>query len=354
MINDSQELLEMIFKQFTEERQVTTTLIVYFTSACDALLSRDNRFLKIIHESGFQKILAKWISNRNFNDLIASLMSKSHARKKFKESAGAMMNILIDKVFEAETSQNAQVIICSAITEDEDFYLSVIDRIEEIFKGLEVNDKFIEKSLLKIIKSVLEKEKDMKGVDEEYWGSEKTVECIISYGIYFKTRLEAEDDYFIASSFGCNIIPAGENVLIILEILTLLVEMNHEQVNNFLIPNTLCLTASNVFERYPWNSLLHNIYVVFITSVLESPLKYSTVPDLIRILTKYCLNLSINDASRVGLVGHCWKLVEILCQAGTSDDELNRILTSTEVWPHLFQKMDQINRIEFILPHNFH
>ena len=39
----------------------------------------------------------------------------------------------------------------------------------------------------------------------------------------------------IASIFGRNIIPAGDNALIILEILNKLVEMSHDQVNNFSI-----------------------------------------------------------------------------------------------------------------------
>ena len=44
-------------------------------------------------------------------------MNKSHARK----GSVAMMSALIDKVFEAVTSQNAKVILFFAAAEEEDF-----------------------------------------------------------------------------------------------------------------------------------------------------------------------------------------------------------------------------------------
>ena len=74
-------------------------------------------------------------------------------------------NILIDNLQVNDSAEISQMILSSIINED-DYYEVIIKRINSFFAFQELNENTI-KPKLKIIKNLLEKEKDVKGIDDE-------------------------------------------------------------------------------------------------------------------------------------------------------------------------------------------
>ena len=253
-------------------------------------------------------------------------------------------NILIDNLQVNDSAEISQMILSSIINED-DYYEVIIKRINSFFAFQELNENTI-KPKLKIIKNLLEKEKDVKGIDDECWGSEEMVEFILSSEGIFKYILENNKKSIINTSFGDKILTSGENILIMLEIFILLIEMNHIKINEYLLSKNFLCIINKIFEDYPWNSFLHNFYTIFVETILKSSLKYFIIGDLAKLVLKYCFNPDTLAINCIGLLGHCWKIANLLWQSSTDDEEIQKILQNIDSWGLFIIKLHQKNALE--------
>lgn len=346
LINDSEELLQSLILQFQEEIPHNSTAFEYFSEVCEALLSRDTSFLAVIYQNEFEKYLVGLIANRNLINLVWNIIQKSQKKKKYREKAKILLGTVIDKVFDRDFSENSQGIVCLAVT-DQEFYQDVLERIGDFFECLGGNDEIIEKSALKVIKSLLEKEKDLKTANDEFWGSEPIVNCIKNYGLSIKALLEKEKP-LIKTTFVLEIVPAGESTILTLEILTLLIDSEHSEILDFLTLHDIFFTSLNIFEKYPWSSFLHTAYISFIDTVLHSSLKFLIVPELANQIIR---NTSQSPPNT--LLGPCYKLAELLMKT-SQNEEIQTILQSIENWGSFLEAFNHHNSIHFTLPNNYH
>ena len=119
----------------------------------------------MIKENYFNTLFER-LNDRNFNELISIILAKSLKSKKTKKIAKKMISLLLIKVNDADTSENAQKILCFLLTETQ-AYKNIFKKVEFLFEVINSNDKNIQKSALKVVKNFIEKEKDFQGVDDE-------------------------------------------------------------------------------------------------------------------------------------------------------------------------------------------
>ena len=124
------------------------------------------------------------------------------------------------------------------------------------------------------------------------------------------------------------IVPAGENLLIVIEIFGLLVEMNQTRIFVFLNSKNFFSIICEVFEKHPWNSFLHNTFLNFVTCALKPLSRDFIIQQLAELVIKYCLK----EKSCLGLVGHCWKVAYLLIEISDNDEDFKQKLNSIESW----------------------
>jgi hypothetical protein len=307
-------------------------------------MSRDNALVKIILSELFEELM-QHLENYNFMELMLGVMKKGFASKKTQEKCKKMIEIMINGLGCENLSFCCQSILCGAIYEDE-IYAHISKQIGIIFETIEKgNDKVIVAGF-KVIKNMLEKEKDLKFIDEDCWGCEQVVESLTNHFQILDFQVKNEKNERILTSMGIFIEPAGEKTLVMLEIFTLIIEMNQSVLNSMILDNKVLVSIGQVFEKYPWNSFVHVSFINFASSALRSALNNDFARVLCDIVQKYCVIPPPTPNSIAGILPFCWKAVRLLHSSSEIYTNIDNLLEGIEWWPVVVRRLIEKVRIE--------
>lgn len=332
-INEDQELLERLLKYIQQSHPLNQLLTSYFTNLCTSLLSRDKQLLKIIFSFDLSLFLSHF-ANKSLLELYKCLLKKSLKSKKMKAKGQEFLSKVVNNLQSPEFCKNAQNILCEIICEDK-VYKKIKGKIPEIFGNLNGISEDVQTCSLKVIKSILEVEKDLKKIDEDEWGNEEIVENLCCNIGNLKKILVFNSGNVLPSSMGGLIHPAGEKKLVIFEILSISIETNKNSIYNKLGEEELLDILIEVFEMHPWNSFLHNIFYQFCIVVMQSSLALSFCDKVLRIMKKYCLEPGYAYNTCLGLAAYCWKIGEILVEKAQKNEDIERFLSNDDKWEEL-------------------
>ncbi|OMJ87459.1 hypothetical protein SteCoe_10790 [Stentor coeruleus] len=333
IINEDQELLDSLLKYLKQSNPLNQLLTSYFTNLCTSLLSRDKQLLKMIFSTDLSFILTHF-ANRSLLELYQCLIKKSLKSKNMKAKGQILLSQVIENLQSPELCKNAQNVLGEIIFEDE-VYNEITEKIPEIFRNLNGKNEDVLTCSLKVIKSILEKEKDLKKIDEDEWGKEEIIENLCLNIGTFKRILVSNFENTLPTSMGGFINPAGEKKLVIFEILSISVETNKNSLYKKLEEEDLLNVLIEVFEMHPWNSFLHNIFVQFCIVVMQSSLASSFSDKVLRIIKKYCLNTEFAYNKCLGLVAYCWKIGENLVEKAKNDEDIAKVLGNDDKWEEI-------------------
>lgn len=332
-INERDEWILQILGTLEESPPINAVTSMYFTDLCENLLGRDRKILKVLVKDKCE-LLFKHLSNRNFNNFVANILGKSAKSEKLKEFTEKIVGSLVEGAKMEDCCANAQEILSTCISEDL-VYNIFKAHFKELFINFHESSKHMQKNKLKILKAYLEKEKDLKFIDEDCWGTAETVETIQNYSEIFKQILVTENNPWIRTSMGIEIQTIGIITIIALDIIALLADMRQERVDEIIRFQNLMGNILEVFENHQWSSIFHNNFTNFVMTVLNSNLYSEFLTLLVSFLNKYFFKSDENSQKSDGFLAACYKTGAIIMSFAKSSNLIQENLNENALWPDI-------------------
>lgn len=115
--------------------------------------------------------------------------------------------------------------------------------------------------------------------------NEKSVSIIDVYLSFMPDILKYLEDVpsnSVATTYGVNITPVGEEKILLIEILYVALKKGYSKLLKYVIQKKILKVVTDLFVRHPWNSVLHNLYVGILNVVLcsDNPQLIQSVRDM--------------------------------------------------------------------------
>jgi hypothetical protein len=331
-INGELEWLKQILGFLEQPSPLNNVLSNYFADLCENLLGRDKALMKLMSQTGFESLF-NHLSNRNLTGLISNIMIKASKSKKLEMIVSQIIKKLAYGINEVQTCYNSSEIICSGISEDL-IYNLFKDFFEILFENWENQCQEVKKCKLKVIKAFLEKEKDLKIIDEDSWGSSSTIILILKYSEVLKSSLDTSKNDEILTSSSKSIPRIGETCLIALDICALLADMRQPSINSLINEKKIIENALILFKRHQLSSMFHTCFTNFILTYLNSDLSQETALFLYHFLSQNLGIVENNDICR-GFFANCLKTAAILLKQSENNLLIQEVLHSQPGWTTL-------------------
>jgi serine/threonine-protein phosphatase 6 regulatory subunit 3 len=285
----------------TEE--INFTLSGYFSKLMASLLNRNSsETLKFLFESGYSAFLISHLYNRSISDLLLKIFTLTDSPAElYKPERIKLFTSLVEKLLDSQNSASAYhaAIICNDILNRglesgicKDYILSLMQKktverlLANIFsaapndacllylKNLLTNSAF--KEYLKLwndgqASEEVASDEDSTvcmGQDEE--AQDNLVAYLQSYISKIVALLKQPNNNLIASTFGESIEPMGKVKLELLEILNALIKLNNRQLLIEIGRHNVMEIVVDLFFKYKWNSILHNLFESMVQAVLAT------------------------------------------------------------------------------------
>lgn len=350
-INEKEEWIKQILGVLDQPPPINLVITMYFTEFCENLLSRDKKLLKVVVRDCPECIFSH-LGNRNLNSFVINILSKCAKSEKYYEFAEKIVGWLVDGTKSEECCTNAQEILSACIVEDP-IYQKFKGYAEEMFLDFYEKSRKVQLNRLKVIKVFLEKEKDLKFIDEDFWGTEETVDVIQKHSELYEKWLSTENNPWILMSMGIKIQTVGFNIMVALEIIGLFVDMRQERVNEIITSEKLMEKVLGLLENHQLSSVFHNNFTNFAMICLSSALFSKFVSLLLPFLSKYFITTNENPQKSFGFLATCYKTGSMLMNLSKTNNQIQEILENNQTWVEiekfLIEKMTvNSNLIEYL------
>ena len=327
-INSSAEVLGQILEFLQAPSPLNPVLSNYFTDLSESLLDRDKALMKTLTQGGYRHLFSH-LHNRNLVPFFSKLLIKSSKSKKLESFALEILEMLSNALNSLESCENASKIICFGLPEDF-IFMKYKNLFESIFEDW-TSSEIITKNKLKVIKIFLEKEKDLKFIDEDSWGTPQTVRVLVKNSENLYVGLDTAKNEEIMTSCKTKITKLGESCLVTLEIWGIMADMRHPSVNSLFKSLKVVEQSLVLFKRHQLSSIFHVCFTNFMINCLNSDLYLETSQLLYQFLVS---TFQDPEQSRVeqGFLANCYKSGSILIKTIENYLILQETLASQQGW----------------------
>ena len=350
------ELLEKLLKFLRVDEEPLPVLAGYFAKACEALLViSPQQFLREFYQSRSHMLLCHHLSLSSLSELLLKLLCFSANYEEFYGCLTETLDILIvalkgpgKSILMANTQQalvrfiqNPNATVPRNFKIFENFYLDMQNTADSTSM---LRSFFCSPVTLTLLFSNLS-DKSIK----EPACIKANLQVLLS--IFTKYVMSTDFDTTILDLFADNLCVIHESLLdtparfsdvqqVCLEIIKLLCSVNHSRLHEKIADSRILITITDIFERFPWSSVMHNSYLSIVSAILicepsvlrKHLLDHAKIVDLIVRHARFPMVKSKNCMVRKGFMAHLHTMANMLLKLADYDSYLENILDNTEGW----------------------
>ena len=353
---DDPELLEKLLEFLRAEEEPLPVLAGYFAKACEALLSiSPQQFLRVFYLERCHSSICQYLALSSLSELLLKVLCFSANYEEFYGYLTETLSVLIVKLKGSGNVMlmaNTQQVLVRFIQNPNAAVPRNFKLFENYYMDLQasVDCPSMLRSLLCAPETLRLLFSNLDGNNSKgSAGIKANLQVLLT--LFAKYAVAEGDDCTVIEMFAENIwrihdvlrgTPTrfSDDKQVCMEIVRLLCSVNHHELYEKIVDSRILITITDIFERFPWSSVLHNSYLSIASAILicePSLLRKHLLDDvkIANLIVKHgnCpMMKSKNCMIRKGFMGHLHTIANILLKLDDFDSYLEDVLDNTEGW----------------------